>query len=326
MRRFCILIGLLAGVACRGALSATDASSSAVGPWPPGSTPSGPSITSPSVLTFVSGESLEPVASARVTIGGRSYVTDGGGRVATDRTATLVDVQASGFFDRRALLSADRFSLWPNASPSGLDVEYTARLVYNCTAAGCADGGEPLGRVPQGMVSVRPSRELRDDPDALAALEEGVQLWTAATRGEVAFARSIPSAPGTVEVTVDVDPADPVIVSRGAAGVTRRDYAGAAISRARITLRSVSLARRLPLLVHELGHAFGLAHSPRLGDVMWNGPELYDSIDLSASEKVVVALMLQRASGNRFPDNEDHLLAARGSSARPTAVVSCFER
>jgi hypothetical protein len=108
--------------------------------------------------------------------------------------------------------------------------------------------------------------------------------------------------------------------------VTRRDYAGAAIARARITLRSVSLARRLPLLIHELGHAFGLAHSPRLGDVMWNGPELYDSIDLSPREKVVVALMLQRASGNRFPDNEDVLLATRSSSLGPTPVISCFDR
>ena len=48
---------------------------------------------------------------------------------------------------------------------------------------------------------------------------------------------------------------------------------------------------------------------------MWNGPELYESSDLSGREKLAVALMLQRASGNRFPDSEDGACWA----ARPRA-------
>jgi hypothetical protein len=253
---------------------------------------------------------------------GRSYLTNGAGQVAVERVAAALDVEATGFFERRARARAERFSLWPRVSPTGLDEEYTARLVYNCTDPRCADGGEPLGRVPQGFVTLRASRDLQADPAALAAIEEAAQLWNAATRGEVVFVLGAGSLPGAV-VDLDVDPSDPVIVARGAAGVTRRQYSGGSVVQARITLRSVALARRVPLNVHELGHAFGLAHSPRLGDVMWNGPELYDAVDLSAREKLAIALMLQRSSGNRFPDSEDGLGGVRGSAARKVSVVTC---
>ncbi len=327
MRRFAIALGLLGCVACHNAMPAGDSEGTPdtrPGTPPRGEAPSPPTAplpAGPTLFTFVSGESQQPVASARVTVEGHDYVTNGAGQVAVERTASLLAVQASGFFERRALPSVDRFSLWPRVSPTGIDEEYTARLVYNCTALDCADGGEPLGRIPQGQVALRISRELSGDPLALAAIQEAAQLWTEATRGEVTF---VPGGPGTVVVDLEVDPTDAVILARGAAGVTRRQYAGSAISRAHITLRSVELARRLALILHELGHAFGLAHSPRLGDVMWNGPELYDSSDLSGREKLVVALMLQRASGNRFPDSEAALLGS--SPARVTTVTSCVER
>jgi hypothetical protein len=273
-------------------------------------------------LTFVSGESQLPLAAARFTTEGRSYVTDVSGVVALER-GTELNIEASGFLERRALARGDRFSLWPRVSATGLDEEYTARLVYNCAAPGCPDGGEPLGRVNQGAVTLVPSRELLGDRAALGAIDEAAHLWTAATRGEVVFALGPASAGGTI-VELDVDPADPAILSKGAAGVTRRQYSGSSVVRARITLRSIDLARRIPLSIHEIGHAFGLAHSPRVGDVMWSGPELYDARDLSAREKLAVALMLQRSSGNRFPDTEEGIAGVRGASSR-VSVVTCFE-
>jgi hypothetical protein len=340
MRRLAIALGLLTCVACHnpdatsGSPSAPSLGSSSSAatravnpPEPADRLPSGssPVLTGPRTLTFVSGESLLPVASARVTTDGRSYVTDGAGAVAVDRVSTM-SVEAAGFLERRALARTDRFSLWPRISPStGLDEESTARMVYNCADSTCRDGGEALGRVTQGTVTLVPSRQLSADRAALAAIDEAAHLWTAATRGDVVFALAAASATGTI-VDIDVDPNDSAILSRGAAGVTRRQYsAGGVIVRARITLRSVELARRVPLSLHELGHAFGLAHSPRLGDVMWSGPELYDSQDLSVREKLAVTLMLQRSSGNRFPDTEDGVGTLRGTTSRRASIITCFE-
>jgi hypothetical protein len=337
MRRSAVVMGLLTCVGCHNPQplasspstpslpDGASAASVAADPSEPSRGPGAvPVLIGPGVLTFVSGESQLPVDAARVTIDGRSYLTNGAGVVAVDRGASSISVQATGFLERRAVARTDHFSLWPRTSPVGIDEEHTARLVYNCAAAGCADGGEPLGRVPQGMVTIQLSRDLLADGAARAAITEAAQLWTAATRGEVVFQMG-GAAPGVV-VDMDVDPNDTAIVSRGAAGVTRRQYLGSSIARARITLRSVELARRLPLSIHELGHAFGLAHSPRLGDVMWNGPELYDATDLSIREKLTVALMLQRASGNRYPDTDDGIGGFRSSSSRRGSVVACFER
>jgi hypothetical protein len=341
MRQLAIAIGLLSCVGCHNATpltgspaapslataqTASGTSLAAEPPDPPrGPGGAAPALVGPGVLTFVSGESQLPVQSARVTIDGRSYVTDGAGIVAVDRISTAISVDATGFLERRALARTDHYSLWPRTSLTGIDEEYTARLVYNCASAGCVDGGESLGRVPQGLVTLQLSRDLLADRAAYAAIDEAAQLWTAATRGEVVFRVGAAFASGVVIVDMDVDPSDPAILARGAAGVTRRQYTGSSIARARITLRSVELARRLPLSIHELGHAFGLAHSPRVGDVMWNGPELYDATDLSEREKLSVALMLQRASGNRYPDTEDGLGGLRSASPRRGSIVACFE-
>jgi hypothetical protein len=319
MRRLVVVLSIAVGAACQSRTSAT--ATSPVGFDGENRPITGPVASAPAVLTFVSGESQQPVGAAKVTVDGRTYVTGGSGQVAVDRGSREVDVLAQGFMDRRASFSADHFSLWPQQSPTGVDVEYTGRVVYNCTAAGCTDGGEALSRLPDGPVSVVPSRELRNDPVALDVLQEAVQRYVEATRGQVLYTLDA-RASAAVVIEVGVDASDPAILANAAAGVTRRDHSGTgAISHARITLRNLDLAHRRPLLLHELGHAFGLSHSPRLGDIMWNGPELYDVPDLSSRELLAISLMLQRSSGNRFPDSEGSLFPVRTSSSLRTSIV-----
>jgi hypothetical protein len=233
-----------------------------------------------------------------------------------------VDASASGFLERRTLFRSSLLSLWPKVSPTGLDEEYSARLVYNCSEATCPSAGQPLARILHGPVFVVPSAEIRSDPEALETHEQAAALMTAATGGDVMFTVADSAPRGAVRVSTWIDPSDAVLLQLGAAGVTRRQIDGrAAITGATVALRSLELARRLPLLLHELGHTFGLGHSPRIGDVMWNGPELYDLGDFSPRERLAVGLMLQRSPGNRFPDSDDGVVA--GNSRPRTLVLAC---
>src|SRR5262249_41514884 len=131
MRRLVAVLGIAVGTACQSRTSATATSPVS---FDIDNKPAGPVGSSLPVLPFSSGENQQPVGAAKVTVDGRTYVTGGSGQVAVDRGSREVDVQAPGFLERRASFSGDRFSLWPQLSPTGLDVEFTARVVYNCTA------------------------------------------------------------------------------------------------------------------------------------------------------------------------------------------------
>jgi hypothetical protein len=327
MRQFLGLLTLASGlVACQGG--------SPTAPTPAAAVPAVPAVTGvPAVqaahalhaLTFISGETQQPVAGASVLVGGRPYTTDAAGKIAllvVSSAATDVDASASGFLERRTRFRSSLMSLWPKVSPTGLDEEYSARLVYNCSEATCPSAGQPLARILQGPVFVVPSAEIRSDPVALETQQQAAALMTTATGGEVTFrvAESAPS--GAVTVSTWIDPSDPVLLQLGAAGVTRRQIdSRAAITGATVALRSRELARRLPLVLHELGHTFGLGHSPRIGDLMWNGPEIYELGDFSPRERLAVDLMLQRSPGNRFPDSDDGVVA--GSSRPRNLVLAC---
>src|SRR5262245_64458387 len=101
-RRLAIAVGLLTCVGCHNAETlpgspsvapAMETASRATIAADPAEPPRGPGsgaavLVGPGLFTFVSGESLQPVESARVTIDGRAYVTDGAGVVAVDRVAS----------------------------------------------------------------------------------------------------------------------------------------------------------------------------------------------------------------------------------------------
>lgn len=308
MKRHAALVLLLAGLtACGGGSSLPGAPSAS----------QGSTVASPGRLTFVSGETQSPVASATIVIDGRRYTTDAEGQIILDAAhdrGSVLDVQASGFLERRTLLSSDRFTLWPSRSPTGLDEDQTARMVYTC-ASGC----EAMLRVLSDNVIVVPSAELATDPLAMESHRVAAERLSSATGGAVSLSIVPPGTAFGVYATTSVDPTDPAIVSMGAGAVTRRRLGWQGeIVEAAIVFRSVALARRSALVMHELGHVFGLGHSPRVGDVMWNGPELYNATDFSPRERLAVGLMLQRRPGNRFPDSDGVITTAAASSLSTT--------
>ena len=283
-----------------------------------------PSDSGAGVLTIVSGETQSPVAGARVLVAGEVYSSDASGRVFLRLTSSDLDIEATGYLDRQTLLFSDRFTLWPRSSPTGLDEDSTARLVYGCAAPGCPGGGEPLMRLPRGAAVLVPSGELRADRRAVEALEEGARRLSSAAEGEITLDVAANAQPGVALVTVHVDGRDPVILAVGAGAVTRREVtARSEIVRASIAFRTLELARRLPLVLHELGHVYGLSHSGRAGDVMWTGPEIYLRDDYSPRERLAIALMLQRFPGNRLPDDDRAVHVAQSGSRPRVSVTAC---
>ena len=317
MKRFCWLLS---------ALSIASASCGN-GPTDPSSGPGVPSSGRSQVLTFLSGETGQAVAGATVVVKGRSYITDLNGSLRLEESvgdSAVLEATAPSFLERRTLLRGDRYTLWPKESPVGLDETYTARLVYNCAAAPCP-AREPLLRVAGGQVWIAPSAELQADPEAMKSHQDAAVLLSQATGGAVTFS-VVKSAPASgIVVRTHVDANDPDVLSWQAAAVTRRELGERwNIVGATVVLRSVELARLVPLMLHELGHAFGLGHSPRLGDVMWYGRELYQTTDFSPPERLTIGLMLQRSPGNHFPDEDSGLAAATGK--RSVSVVVCGGR
>ncbi|HSB61562.1 MAG TPA: hypothetical protein VLI67_07575, partial [Vicinamibacteria bacterium] len=201
-----------------------------------------PTDSGAGVLTILSGETQSPVAGARVLVAGEVYSSDASGRVFLRLTSSELDIEASGYLDRQTLLSSDRFTLWPRSSPTGLDEDSTARLVYGCAAPGCPGGGEPLMRLPRGAAVLVPSGGLRADRRAVEALEEGARRLSSAAEGEITLDVAANPRSSAALVTVQVDGRDPVILALGAGAVTRRELtARSEIVRASITFRTLEL-------------------------------------------------------------------------------------
>ena len=104
--------------------------------------PGKPSAPAPTALEVVSGETMQPLAGARVIAAGAEYVTGPDGRITAAEPlhpGALVDVVAPGFLDRQTLLAtaqSGRYTVWPRETATRLTEHATAEIVYTTSAIG----------------------------------------------------------------------------------------------------------------------------------------------------------------------------------------------
>jgi hypothetical protein len=268
-------------------------------------------------LAFMSGISQEPVGSARVSVGNTAYTTDGAGQIRLGEPAEAgasLSVEAAGFLRRDTLIrsSSDTlFTLWPLEGATG---EYTAMLVYDVRAQ-----LKRLHATTQ-RVSVVPNLAfVTTDPTGLAAHEYAAERITAATAGQVEFVvEERPS--GSVVVQSELAP-DPCPGSWVACFELRLEGGYIVSAVIKISSERTSPDGRPAVILHELGHVFGLNHSPESStrDVMSAAPT--SATDFSPSEIRSMRMMLQRLAGGVFPDDDTRVGAAPASSSGRELIV-----
>lgn len=264
----------------------------------------------PSSFRVVSGETGQPVGGASVVIAGQTLRADAQGVVAVPATVTpgaLVDVVASGYLDRQTLLregtSAD-VALWPTVSPSGMDENFTAQLVYTSTADNAPVGGLSLLRHRPGTtaVTIVLSAELAADAEAVRWHQLAADSLNVATNGKIAHRVSAERPTAGIVIDVAYDPANAGCSSRVRAFANRRSSAGEITGGSIVYCASDS--PRSGTVVHEMGHTFGVGHSPDPRDVMYFSFVRGRSEVYTAKEALALKLMLGRPPANRYPDND----------------------
>ncbi len=268
-----------------------------------------------STVRIVSGETGRLVAGARVVIAGREHTSDGSGQLTLEELASngvSVDIHAPGFLDRQTIVRRGEqttFELWPSESPTRLDSDYTRALVYLSASLGDQGELEPLNRpsLDVGRVAIVPTGAIPLDPRAMQTLRDAAAEMTNALGGAVVY--SVGEDPGAAPITLLVEPQNESIVDENLRAFTRCWMTRLVITRCEIVFRDVEVVRSNTTL-HELGHTFGLNHSPDRSEIMGvrrvRSPEGF-----SPRERLAMTLMLKRLPGNLFPDNDRQAPALR---------------
>ncbi len=283
-------------------------------------------LTAGTVLTFVSGETGGPVAGASVAIGSQALTTDGAGQVHLVAAAPLgatIDVVHPAYLERQSAVrsgTGERFVLWPKSTGTGLSEHYTATLVYTEPSDPPGPtGSAALTRLPRGTatVAVVPESEVLADGAAMDAHARGVAAVNDATGGAVTYLLTPTRPANGVVVTTRVDPRDSRCSEGSIRAYTRSTYQGMELQGASIIFCSAGVARS-PTIGHELGHTFGLRHSPDDRDLMFFQFAQGRATTFGPRESLVMRLMLDRPAGNRYPDNDRGVSASLATSERVT--------
>jgi matrixin len=308
--------GLVAGLlgACGGHSPSTPST-----PALPAAAPPPDSIAAGSVLQVISGETSEPIDGATVIIEGKSY-TSAGGRITLPERVPLrseVGVVAPGMLERHTLVrdpAMTALALWPASSATGMNEGYTQAIVYSHP-----EGPTPLRRLPKGTsrVVVIPSPELRAQERALAAHQAAVDRVTAASGGQVVYVLGDQKPASGPYVETRMDAGDETCAESRVLAYASTWTIGGEIVRSLIVFCDPSAARS-SIVSHEMGHTFGLFHSPDKGELMYAYYNGHGGVDFSPRESLEMRLMLQRPAGNVFPDDDRTASAATGERSYTT--------
>jgi hypothetical protein len=308
-------------------------------------------------LTFVSGETDEPIAGETVRIGSAEYITDAAGQIDLAETVPAnsgMTVIARGFFDRNVLLpssSEPRFTLWPVESPTGLDASWTEELVYSytCTTDPAWEGRSfPLRRIRSGTsmpITFAPGPLRREV--VREAAQTASHIVNNANEGRVVFTPVTDGVSGPrIEIRLADPPGDESYVARMVLDFDRDGYVTGGHIEFPVDPVQRSdwdeISSHLPLsgegeylaatITHELGHALGLYHSkgvdhfglmsrPEDCSGSWTVWQYYYERDFSRGEKLALKLMHQRRAGNTFPDNDKGVRASVAGQSVTVCVV-----
>jgi hypothetical protein len=282
----------------------------------------------------VSGESMAAVDGARVSVGGAEYFSDRFGRVfpaGVPAPGDPIEIRAAGFLERRTSYhrrdESDRMTLWPIAGPSGITEQFIRETVYTSSTSGVVNpppGAEPMRRWAPGLTNIRVVLLGPDDnpeyqefsASALDNQRRAIADMNAALNGQIAYGQPEPGddvgATGTVRIRIWPGLAN-CATAAATALVNARTVTNPIVNYCSPTFSAATA-------LHELGHTFGLRHSTDPFDIM-DGSGRRRTQVMSAREKVVIPLMLQRSAGNRFPDDDRTAQVAAASVSPPVEFL-----
>jgi hypothetical protein len=221
---------------------------------------------------------------------------------------TAVTVQAPGFLVREQRFDGTPFFLWPS------EEAYVRQLVYDWEFS---DGTFRMIRWTQPF-TVSLDGDLATDPAVVAKTEEVTAHITQITGLPITI------GPGGA-VTILINPA---ILDEGAIGKTSLTSRGAAITEA-----TIEFADRREIaggagsdyrntLLHEMGHAMGLAHSASNRDVMTpgEGPGTKEGV-LQPQEATCLHMMYAHRQPGNLPPDRDAALGTMTSEVQRFVIV-----